>query len=87
MLWVHASKAMSAAGKPLGGQASRHVLNGRDELVPFNQSCRIYERLRQAGDEVEFHKLLDANHGKALFTDPCVLGIVIDFLDRHLRRD
>lgn len=57
---------------------------GRDELVAFNQSCRLYERLRECNQDVELYKLNDANHGKNGFSDPQVLAIVEEFLRKHL---
>lgn len=69
-------------GRPLPPTLIMH--GGRDELVPFNQSRRLYERLRQTGNEVEFYKLPNANHGKKGFTDPRLLDIVERFLRKHL---
>ncbi len=82
---------LSAAASPItyvtGGRrlpATLIVHGGRDELVAFNQSCRLYERLRATGQDVTFYKLPDANHGKAGFSDPRLLDLVEDFLREHL---
>ncbi len=59
------------------------VHGGRDELVPFNQSCRLFERLRACGQEVEFYKLPDANHGANGFGRQ-VLDLTEKFISRHM---
>ena len=35
---------------------------GRDQLVPFNQSCRLYATLKALGKDVTFYKLDNACH-------------------------
>ena len=57
---------------------------GRDQLVNFDQSCRLYERLRQAGQDVTFYKLPDANHGSNGFRCQEALDVVERFLRQHL---
>ena len=39
------------------------IHGGRDMLVPFSQSCQLYNYMKDLGKEVEFYKLNDANHG------------------------
>ncbi|MBP3894499.1 MAG: alpha/beta hydrolase [Atopobiaceae bacterium] len=57
---------------------------GRDQLVNFDQSCRMYERLRQAGQDVTFYKLPDANHGSNGFRCQEALDVVEEFLRTQL---
>jgi len=57
---------------------------GRDQLVNFDQSCRLYKRLREAGQEVEFYKLPDAHHGSAGFRCHRAVDLVEEFMSRHL---
>lgn len=57
---------------------------GRDQLVNFDQSCRLYERLREAGQDVTFYKLPDANHGSNGFRCQEALDLVEGFLRAHL---
>lgn len=57
---------------------------GRDMLVPFDQSCRLYRRMKELGKEVTFYKLEDANHGCLGFNNDRILDIVEGFLRKHL---
>ena len=57
---------------------------GRDQLVNFDQSVRLHEALRSAGQDVTFYKLPDAHHGSAGFRCAGALDVVEDFLRRHL---
>lgn len=57
---------------------------GRDQLVNFDQSVRLYEALRSAGQDVEFYKLPDAHHGSAGFRCAGALDVVEDFLRKQL---
>ena len=57
---------------------------GRDQLVNFDQSCRLYEQLRRAGQDVTFYKLPDANHGSNGFRCQEALDVVEGFLRQHL---
>ena len=44
------------------------ILHGDgDQLVPFNQSVRLYEKLRELGKDVTMYKLLGASHGMGGF--------------------
>lgn len=62
------------------------ILHGdRDELVPFDQSCRLYEALRSMGREVELYKLKGAGHGWGGFHSPEALEISFLFLEKHLK--
>lgn len=57
---------------------------GSDMLVPFNQSCRLYNRMRELGKEVEFIKLTGANHGFGGFNCDQALDLVEEFLKKYL---
>lgn len=61
------------------------VIHGsRDMLVPFNQSCQLYNYMKEMGKEVEFYKLNNANHGCLGFDNDTVLNIVLEFLNKHI---
>jgi acetyl esterase/lipase len=61
------------------------IMHGdRDQLVAFNQSCRLYNRLKELGKEVEMYKLKGAYHVVGGFNSDAALDIVLDFLGRHL---
>ena len=57
---------------------------GRDMLVPFNQSCRLYEKLKENHKEVTFYKLDQANHGFHGFNDDRILDLVDSFIQKHI---
>ena len=82
-----------AAASPLSyiPQADERMLppllimhGGRDQLVNFNQSVRLYEAMRRAGQDVTFYKLPDANHGSAGFRCDGALAVVEEFLRERL---
>lgn len=61
------------------------IIHGsRDMLVPFNQSCQLYNYMKKLGKNVTFYKLQNANHGCLGFDNDTVLGIVQKFLEIHL---
>ena len=60
------------------------IHGGRDMLVPFSQSCQLYNYMKDLGKEVEFYKLNDANHGFLGFNNDTVLHIVLEFLKKHI---
>ena len=57
---------------------------GRDQLVAFDQACRLYQRLREVGAQVEFYKLDNACHGRDGFNSQAAVGLVLDFLRRTI---
>ncbi|MBR5742339.1 MAG: alpha/beta hydrolase [Clostridia bacterium] len=62
------------------------ILHGTaDQLVPFAQSEKLYEKLTEAGAEAELVALEGANHGDPMFVTPEVKATILDFLDRHLK--
>ena len=60
------------------------IHGGRDMLVPFNQSCQLYNYMRELGKEVTFYKIQDGSHGSLGFDNDRILGIVLDFLKAHI---
>lgn len=60
------------------------IHGGRDMLVPFSQSCMLYEHMKQLKKNVEFYKIDDANHGCLGFDNDVVLNIVLDFLEKNI---
>ena len=57
---------------------------GADELLPFEQSATLYERLRAAGKDVEFYRMEGMGHGEGSFDNAAVLDIVEGFLRSHM---
>lgn len=53
-------------------------------LVPFNQSYRLYERMKELGKNVEFIKLAGANHGFMGFNCDEALDAVEGFLRKYI---
>ena len=62
------------------------IMHGsRDNLVNFNQSCLLYNRLKELGKDVEMYKLEGATHGSGGFNSEEAVNIVSDFLAKHLQ--
>ena len=60
------------------------ILHGdRDQLVPFNQSCMLYDKLKALGKTVEMYKLLDGSHGAGGFNSSECLDIILEFVERY----
>lgn len=60
------------------------ILHGtNDDLVPINQSIRLYVHARNLNKEVKFYAVEDAGHGKSLFYQKETLETIIQFLDDH----
>ena len=55
-----------------------------DEVVPFNQSCLLYDKLRELGMEVEMYKLEGASHGRNGFNCTEAYDTVLEFVSRHI---
>ncbi|MCL4795391.1 MAG: alpha/beta hydrolase fold domain-containing protein [Bryobacteraceae bacterium] len=62
------------------------VHGDQDRVVPFNQSELLHEALLQAGVESHFIAMRGAGHGGPAFFSPFIMGRILDFLDRHVRR-
>lgn len=61
------------------------IMHGsRDMLVPFNQSCLLYERLKELDKDVTFVKLNNANHGIYGFMSDNALDMVDEFIRKHI---
>lgn len=60
------------------------ILHGtNDELVPFGQSCMLYDRLISQGKTASFYAVDGAHHGGKEFWSEEILGIVMDFLKQN----
>lgn len=57
---------------------------GSDAIVHFNQSCRLYAKLKEYDKEVEFVKLINANHGFSGFNCDEALNIVDEFITKYI---
>ncbi len=58
------------------------IMHGdRDQLVPFNQSVRLYNKLRETGKEAEVYKPEGASHGMGGFNSKEARQTVIDFIE------
>ena len=55
----------------------------KDTLVPFKQSIRLFERLKEIGVDTEFIKVDGADHGKNLFWTDALFERVIAFLRKN----
>lgn len=51
-----------------------------DELVPFSQSCELYEALKAAGKEVTLYQIEGAHHGDRQFWSKTVLNMIEAFI-------
>lgn len=51
-----------------------------DELVPFGQSCMLYDKLKECGKPARFYAVEGAHHGGREFWSEQVLGIVENFI-------
>lgn len=62
------------------------IMHGNgDRTVPFNQSCRLFERMKELGKEVEFVKIDGADHGTGGFNCDGALDLVESFIRKHLQ--
>ena len=53
-----------------------------DELVPFGQSCMLYDKLVQCRKEATFYAIENAHHGGREFWSNQVLDIIEAFIKR-----
>jgi acetyl esterase/lipase len=61
------------------------IMHGsRDHLVPFNQSCRLYRKLKELGKQVEMYRLEGGYHAFGGFNCEDALQLVLDFLKRNI---
>lgn len=57
---------------------------GRDHVVPFRQSCLLYEKLRELGKEVEMVKVLGAFHAFGGFHSVEAQDMVLSFIQKYI---
>jgi acetyl esterase/lipase len=53
-----------------------------DEIVPFGQSCMLYDKLKECGKSAKFYAVKGAHHGGKEFWSNQVMDIVENFI-RH----
>ena len=56
-----------------------------DELVPFGQSCELYNALKAFGKEVTLYQIEGAHHGDRQFWSETVLNIIQKFIDKNIQ--
>ena len=54
-----------------------------DDVVHFNQSCRLYNKMRELDKDVTLYKLTGSGHGTNGFATDEILDVVIDFINKH----
>ena len=57
----------------------------KDRLVPFEQSLLLYDKMKQAGQDVTLYRVEGADHGGPAFWAQNVLDLVDEFLKEHLK--
>ena len=72
-----------SADKPLPPFLMMH--GNADNVVPFNQSVRLYEKLRECGKDVTFYKLEGAGHGSGGFNSPQATKVFYEFIEKVLK--
>lgn len=62
------------------------ITGNNDIILPYNQSVRFYESLREHGHEAEFVMVLNGNHGfeGAGFFGDAIFDIMEDFIRSHI---
>ncbi len=61
------------------------ILHGsKDNVVPFNQSVRLYEKLRSCGMEAVFYRLEGAGHGTGGFTSREALETTLTWIRERI---
>ena len=81
---------MAAAASPIRYAARAHlpptlIVHGSiDPTVPFEQSVRLFQALRAAGNDCRFVKIPGAGHGTGGFRSAQLRELVCDFLRRKL---
>lgn len=54
-----------------------------DELVPFGQSCELYNALKKVGGNVDFYRIDGAHHGDRQFWSSYVLNMIQNFIENN----
>lgn len=58
------------------------IMHGnKDRLVPFEQSCLLYEALKKNGHDVDFYRIENSDHGGDAFFTPEALNVVYSFIE------
>ena len=61
------------------------IMHGsKDQVVQFNQSCRLYDKLKELDKEVEMYKLEGAYHGNGGFNCKAAYDTVLEFAARYI---
>lgn len=58
----------------------------KDPLVPIRESEELYEALERQGVEADFYVVNGEKHGTDAFYQPKIERIILDFLDKHLKK-
>lgn len=56
----------------------------QDDLVPFQQSVLMYDKLKECNQLVEFYKVLSVGHGIYMWTEE-MMDIVVRFFEMYLK--
>ncbi len=55
-----------------------------DELVPFAQSCELYEALKESDKDVRLYQIEGAHHGDRQFWSGEVLDMIARFVEKYI---
>ena len=62
------------------------ILHGaKDQVVPFNQSVRLYDKMIELGKSVEMYKLVNGYHGMGGFNCTAAYDVVLDFASKYVK--
>ncbi|MBD5429129.1 MAG: alpha/beta hydrolase [Lactobacillus sp.] len=62
------------------------IMHGnKDRLVPFEESCIFYEKLKANNQSVDFYQIENSDHATDAFFSPEALKIVFEFLQKNLK--
>lgn len=56
-----------------------------DELVPFGQSCELYNALKEVNGQVVLYQIDGAHHGARQFWSSTVLDLIQEFIDNNCK--
>ncbi|MCL2409200.1 MAG: S9 family peptidase [Oscillospiraceae bacterium] len=61
------------------------IMHGdQDWAVPFNQSVRLYDKMRALDKDVTMYKLLGGSHGMGGFTGKDARDTILEFINKHI---
>ncbi|MDR2529930.1 MAG: prolyl oligopeptidase family serine peptidase [Oscillospiraceae bacterium] len=72
-----------SADKPVPPMLIMH--GDKDNVVPFNQSVRLYDALKANGKDATLYKLLGGGHGSGGFVSDDALALVSEFVGKYLK--